>query len=64
MCVLKSWTAIFIVKNDGARAVGSPQLYSWPSSPQSRKGRKETVFLFGGERPPNKKACPSQDKQS
>jgi hypothetical protein len=26
------------------------------SSPQSRRGRGETDFLFGGERPPNKKA--------
>jgi hypothetical protein len=24
-------------------------------SPQSRKGREEINFLFGGERPPNKK---------
>jgi hypothetical protein len=33
-------------------------------SPQSRKERQEVIFLFGGERPPNKKACPSQNKQS
>jgi hypothetical protein len=24
-------------------------------SPQRRRGRKEIIFLFGGERPPNKK---------
>jgi len=28
---------------------------NWFVSPQRRKGREEVIFLFGGERPPNKK---------
>jgi hypothetical protein len=32
-----------------------PVLSKLGFSPQSRKERQEVIFLFGGERPPNKK---------
>jgi hypothetical protein len=31
-------------------------------SPQSRKERQEVIFLFGGERPPNKKSFLRQER--